>query len=170
MSDQSKRDEILKDINDRHGLTGAKNLWGISGVPIEFVKTLATISELMPLEETLEAAIKIASIFQIPAELVPRKDHSTFSNQEGAEVAVWENCIFSMVETVCSNLTKLFVIEKYGKFKADYSSVSVLNKNKSLKEDYLAKKLDNLTKLKNLSPDVDLTNEITKIVENYGQE
>lgn len=170
LSDQSKRDEILKDINDRHGLTGAKNLWGISGVPIEFVKTLATISELMPLDETLEAAIKIASVFQIPSELVPRKDHSTFSNQEDAEVAVWENCIFSMTETVCSNLTKLFAIEKYGKFKSDYSSVSCLNKNKSLKEDYLTKKLDNLTKLKALSPDVDLTNEITKIVENYGQE
>jgi len=62
----NKREQILKDINERNGITGRRNLWGVSGVPIEFVKTLATISELMPFDETLESSIKIASIFQIP--------------------------------------------------------------------------------------------------------
>ena len=39
----------------------------------------------MPYEETLENTIKIASIYQIPSDLIPRKDHSTFDNQEGQE-------------------------------------------------------------------------------------
>ena len=47
--DGSKRDEIINDINERNGLTGSRNIWGISGIPIEFVKTLATINELMPM-------------------------------------------------------------------------------------------------------------------------
>ena len=44
IGEDNKREEILKDINSRNGVTGKRNLWGISGVPIEFVKTLATIS------------------------------------------------------------------------------------------------------------------------------
>jgi hypothetical protein len=144
--DGNKRDEILKDINDRNGITGRRNIWGISGVPIEFVKTLATISELMPLEETLENAIKIASIFQIPPVLVPRKDQSTFSNQQTAEVTVWENGLLNMAWTVCENLTKMFRLPGV-KIMFDTSNVSALKANESEAEDLMAKKIVNYGKM-----------------------
>jgi hypothetical protein len=146
MNDIGNRQKILDDINNRNGLTGKKNIWGISGVPIEFVKTLATISELLPLDETLESSIKIAGIFQIPPVLVPRKDQSTYDNQENAEANVWENGILNMVSTVEQNLTKLFGIDKTGYvIKADVSNVSCLNQNESDLEDLKTKKLANLT-------------------------
>lgn len=142
--EDNKRDEILNDINQRNGVTGKKNIWGISGVPIEFVNTLATISELMPFEETLESSIKIASAFQIPAGLVPRKDQSTYNNQEADERKVWENSLLSIAQLTADNLTRMFGLEKIGyKIMFDASNVSALVENESNNQDLLRKKVDN---------------------------
>ncbi len=163
------RQAILNDINDRNGITGRRNLWGISGVPIEFVKTLATISELMPLEETLECSIKIASAFQIPAGLVPRKDQSTYDNQAEQESGVWENGIMGVDQTVNENLSKMFGIKKIGySIKSDYSTVSALNQNQGKKEDLIGKRIANLKLMKELNPSLDINTELDKIYKEYG--
>lgn len=163
------RQAILDDINSRNGITGRKNLWGVSGVPIEFVKTLATISELMPLEETLECSIKIASAFQIPAGLVPRKDQSTYDNQAEQESGVWENGLMGMDQTVNENLAQNFGLKKLGlSIKSDYSTVSALNQNAGKKEDLISKRVANLKGLKELSPELNITEEVNKIYEQYG--
>jgi hypothetical protein len=167
----NKREEMVADINEKTGLTGRKSIWGISGVPIEFVKTLATISELMPLDETLECAIKIAAPFQIPPGLIPRKDASTFDNQAANEQSVWENGLLSMASTVCQNLTKMFGFPSTVKIMFDADNVSALTKNESDKEDLTTKKLANIEKIKTLSPELDVTLKINEIYkEDYGTE
>ena len=169
--DGSKRDEIVKDINERHGVTGRRNIWGISGVPIEFVKTLATISELMPFDETLESSIKIASVFQIPPVLVPRKDQSTYDNQENAERNVWENGLLSMAKTVCDNLTNMFGLNTTGnRISFDISNVSSLMKNEDEEQTIIQMKLNNLQTLKTLNPELDLTEITNEIYGSYGKE
>lgn len=171
IASQPKRQSILDDINNRNGLTGRRNIWGISGTPLEFVKTLATISELEPFEETLESKIMIASVFQIPPVLVPRKDQSTYDNQADAERNVWENSILSLVSTVCENLTKLFMLNTTGyKIAADIESVRSLTQNEVEKEDLNTKKLANLEKLKSLNQDLDITEVTTEIYNGYGNE
>lgn len=169
-ADGNKRDEIIEDIKQRHGLTGKRNIFGVSGIPIEFVKTLATIAELMPLEETLESAIKIASVFQIPPVLVPRKDQSTYDNQANAERNVWENGLLSMAQTVCDNLTKMFRIPSGNKIFYDASNVSVLTQNESENEDLIQKKISNLEKLKALNPEIDINPIILEMFKGYGKE
>ena len=159
------REAILKDINNRNGITGNRNLWGISSVPIEFINTLADIQRLMPFEETLEDAIKIAATYQIPAVLVPRQTQSTFNNQSEAERSVWENTIMSTVDTVASYFTKAWMLEGL-QIKADYSTVSALNENEIEKVDLISKKIDNLQKVVALKPDFDVNIEIEKI---YGK-
>jgi len=166
--DGNKRQDILDDINNRNGVTGKRNIWGISGVPIEFVKTLATISELMPFEETLEDSIKIAGIFQIPPVLVPRKDQSTFSNQQTAEVTVWENGLLSMAGTVCENLAKMFRFPSTTTIRFDTSNVSALKDNEMQQEDLISKKLANLEKAKQLNPEMDVTIQVSEIYGNEG--
>lgn len=164
------RDKILKDINERNGITGKKNIWGISGVPIEFVKTLATISELLPLDETLENSIKIAATYQIPSVLVPRKDQSTFDNQADAERNVWENGIMSLDQTVNENLSRNFGLSKIGyKIMSDYSTVSCLQQNESIHEDLKSKKIANLKALKEIYPELDITEEINEIMQRDGK-
>lgn len=167
MNDTNTRDNIIKDITNRNGLTGQRNLWGISGIPLEFVKTIATINELMPFEETLEDSIKISAIYQIPAGLVPRKDQSTYNNQAADERKVWENSLLSIVDIVCTDFTKIFKLDtvKY-KLKADVSNVSVLNENK---KELLANeqmKLNNLKLMKELDPSIDISDELNNILNN----
>ena len=160
------RDAILKDINNRNGITGNRNLWGISSVPIEFINTLADIQRLMPFEETLEDAIKIAATYQLPAVLVPRKDQSTFDNQREAERSVWENALMSLVDTIASYFTKAWMLENGVHIKADYTTVSALNENQIDVEKLKTAKIDNLQKIRNLKPDFDVNTEIEKM---YGK-
>ena len=168
IGEDNKRDEILKDINSRNGVTGKRNLWGISGVPIEFVKTLATISELLPFEETLESSIKIASAFQIPPVLVPRKDQSTFDNQASAEKSVWENALLSQCQTVCDNLTKLFQLKKAkAKIMFDASNVSALVANEKDNEELIKLQLENISKMREIAPNANIDNMINDIIKKY---
>ena len=168
IGEDNKRDEILKDINSRNGVTGKRNLWGISGVPVEFVKTLATISELLPFEETLESSIKIASAFQIPPVLVPRKDQSTFDNQASAEKSVWENALLSQCQTVCDNLTKLFQLKKAkAKIMFDASNVSALVANEKDNEELIKLQLENIAKMREIAPNANIDNMINDIIKKY---
>jgi len=171
--DPKGRAEMLADINDRMGLTGKRNLWGISGIPMEFINTLSSIKDLLPFEETLEDSIKIASVFQIPPDLIPRKDNSTFDNKNTAERSVWENGLTSMIQVVCQNFTKILYLDKAGyKIMADLSNVGALKQNESDIEDRTSKRIDNLTKLKNAYPErvADINKEFDKILEGYGNQ
>lgn len=165
------RDAILKDINKRNGITGKRNFWGISSVPIEFINTLATIKDLMPFDETLANAIQIAATFQIPSTLVPRVDQSKYNNLEQGETSVWENALISLVEAMRMDLTKTLMLNKVGySIKADYSRVTALNKNVEAKENEIGKRLENLKLIKEISPErsTEIDSEITKILQEYG--
>lgn len=172
LNDSTTRDSILKDINNRAGLTGKRNLWGISSVPLEFINTLISIDALKPFDETLEDSIKIASCFQIPPELVPRKDQSTFNNKETSERSVWENGLLSMLNTVCNNFTKNLMLDTVGyKIMADTSNVSALKLNETTLEEINTKKLANLEKIKTINPskENEVNAEIDKIILGYGK-
>jgi len=142
--DPTTRQSILDDINQRNGITGKRNFWGISSVPLEFINTLADIQKLMPFEETLENSIKINSVYQIPPELTPRKDQTTFNNKSEAERAVWENGLMSAVQMVCSNFTKALYLDKVGlQIVADYSTVSSLKQDKKVQAEADKAVIDN---------------------------
>ena len=142
----SVREKIIDDFKDRNGLTGNRNFVGITDQEIGYINTLGTIKDLMPFEETLEDTIKIASVFQIPPQLVPRRDNSTFDNQGESERSVWENSLMSAADMICETLTRAFYLKKE-KIRADYSTVSALNENKSDLEDLRAKQIANLNSL-----------------------
>jgi hypothetical protein len=148
----ANRDAIMNDINDRHGLTGKKNLYGVSSIPLEFINTLITIKDLMPFDECLEDAIQIGGVYQLPPNLLPRKDQAKYENQKEAEISVWENAIYSIVDTFCKNTTKDMMLDKMGySIQPDYSSVSVLQMNQITTEDIKAKKLANLKTAKEIA-------------------
>lgn len=162
-----RREDMIDDLNSKYGVVKDRRLWGISSIPIEFVNTLIDIQRLLPFEETLENSIKIAGAYQIPAGLVPRKDQSTYSNQEADEKKVWENTLMSAIDTVCSYFTNSFMLNKIGySIKADYSTVSALTQNELDLQDLINKKLSNMKLAKELNPDLDISNEIEQL---YGK-
>lgn len=160
ISDPITRDEIVKDLHSRNGLTGNKNFIGISAIPLKFLKTVGTISELQPFEETEENAIKIAGIYGVNKELIPRKGSSTFTNQNDAEKGLWQNVVKSMCEDKANDLSKVFYLPEDIEFYPDFSEVEALQEDKktSLEADSIA--IDNIVKLTEAGQDMNqaLTN------------
>lgn len=130
--DPVTRDAILQDLQNRNGLTGDKNLMGISSIPLRYIKTLGTIAELQPFEETESNAVTIAGIFGVDAELIPRKGSSTFTNKEGAERGLWQNVVKSICEDKAKDLTKAFYLPEGVVFKPNFSTVEALQEDKKI--------------------------------------
>lgn len=131
-----EKKELMDEINSRYGLSEKKSPYGVTDIPINFVRTNLSISELQPFDETLEDAIKIASIFGIPAVLVPRKDQSTFSNQDSAEKSVYTSTIIPSTKRFCEELTAFLGLETKGYYiDCDFSDVACLQSGRKEAEE-----------------------------------
>lgn len=140
--EKDEKEELTKTINANYGIEEGKSPYGVTDVPINFVRTNLSIAELQPFDETLEDAIKIASVFGIPAVLVPRKDQSTFSNQDTAEKSVYTSTIIPAAKRFCEALTTFLGLDKKGLYlDCDFSDVACLQVG--LKEQEEVKKMVN---------------------------
>lgn len=108
---EKEKDEILQQYYGKYGLGERKYPIGISSVPLGFIRTNLSISELQPFDETLYDAITIAGAFGIPSVLVPRKDQSTFSNQANAEKSVYSSTVIPMAKQFCKEFTAFLGLE-----------------------------------------------------------
>jgi len=128
--DPATREDMLKDLNDRNGITGNKNFIGISSIPMKFIKTLGTISELEPFKETEADMITIGGMMGVNKYLLPISEGTTFTNQQDAEKGLWQNVIKSLCEDKAKDLTKAFYLPEGVAFFPDFSKVEVLQEDK----------------------------------------
>ncbi len=139
--DPDEKKQLTEDFAKNYGVTDGKSPYIITDIPVDFIKTNLSISELQPFEETLEDAVKIAGAFNIPAVLVPRKDQSTFSNQDSAEQSVYYATIIPMAKRFCEALTTFLGLEQKGYYlDCDFSEVACLQKGKKDEEEVKDKK------------------------------
>lgn len=138
-----ERQQMIDDMNRVDGITKGKNFIGISGVPVEFIRTLGTIRELMPFEETLENQLKIASIYDVDKELLPKVGSTTFTNKNDAERFLWQNKVKPYAETVAKLLNKYMLIPENQTFIPIFDNVEVLqaDRKESLEADILETEL-----------------------------
>src|SRR5690606_27522945 len=108
--DPVTRDMILADLQNRNGLTGDKNFIGISSIPMKFVKTLGTIAELQPFEETEADMVAIGGVYGVGKYLLPLKEGTTFTNQKDAEKHLWQNVVKGVCEDKARDLTKSYYL------------------------------------------------------------
>lgn len=140
--EKDEKQELLGQMNEEYGLGDGKSPWAITDIPLNFVRTNLSISELQPFEETLEDTIKIASVFGIPAVLVPRKDQSTFSNQDAAEKSVYTSVIIPAAKRFCEAVTTFLGLDRKGLYlDCDFSDVACLQAG--LKDSEEVKKMVN---------------------------
>ena len=138
----AEKEELREEINSKYGVSEGKSPYAITDIPINFVRTSLSISELQPFDETLEDAIKVASVFGIPSVLVPRKDQSTFSNQDSAEKSVYTSVIIPAAKRFCEAITTFLGLDQKGLYlDCDFSDVACLQVG--LKEKEEVKKMVN---------------------------
>lgn len=113
---KGEKKDIRDEYNDVYGITSGKDNMLISSVPIEFLRFNQSIQELMPFEETLADAVQIAGCYNVPAVIIPRKDQSTFSNQDSAEKSLYENTVIPETQAFCKSLNSFLGLEKSGLF------------------------------------------------------
>jgi len=118
--------DIIKELREDVGLTKGKNIWGTSSVPLKFIKTLASISELQPFDETEADATAIAGIFGVEKELIPNRKFPTYANKKAAEVTLWQNVIKGVCEDVCPSLNRAFLLPENQTFVPIYDDVECL--------------------------------------------
>ena len=148
--DPDEKKELVKEIDANYGITEGKSPYAVTDIPIDFLRTNLSIQELMPFDETLEDAIKIAGAFDIPAVLVPRKDQATFSNQESAEQSVYYATIIPAAKEFCQTLTKFLGLEEKGFYiDCDFSDVACLQAGR--KDSETVKDMEFNRKLKEFS-------------------
>jgi hypothetical protein len=124
-----EKEQLKEEIQKNYGIGGGKMPYAITDVPVDFKRTNLSIQELQPFEETLEDAIKIASVFGIPSDLVPRKDKSTYDNQIGSQKDVYTSVIIPMAKQFCQDVTRFLGLEDKGLYiDCDFSDVDCLQK------------------------------------------
>ena len=137
---KTEMEELQEEFQKEYGLNNKKKLLQLSRFPIDFVSFGATIENLKPFEETLEDAVQIAGIFGVNKELIPRRDNSTFNNQEAAEISAYNNTIIPMVSVFLSEINDFLGLNDSGFYiDASWENVSVLQKGK--KEEQERKKV-----------------------------
>ena len=143
MTSEEKK-EFVKELTEDYGFGDGQFPFGVSNIPMSFVRTNLSISELQPFDETLADAITIAGAYGIPSVLVPRKDQSTFSNQATAEKAVYSSVVIPLATRFCKDFTAFLRMEEGGSkyyLDCDFSGVDCLQEG--LKESEEVKKLVN---------------------------
>lgn len=171
--DPVTREKIMTDILERKGLTGNRQLLAVSGVPLDFIKTLATISELQPFDETMADALQIAGIYGVDKDLIPLKEGTTFTNKEQAEKNLYQNVIMGIARDKARSFTRAYALDAVGlRLVPDFSGVPVLQEDREARYRGEALLIDNLLKLhaSGIADTGDLSGIINKLMEKYKNE
>lgn len=168
--DPATREEIVNDILDRNGLIGDKKLWTVSAIPLKFIKTLATINELQPFEETREDALQIAGIYGVDKDLIPMKEGTTFTNNKAAEKKLYQNVIKGVASDKAETFTKAFALDSIGlRFKPNYEDVEVLQEDIETSHRGDGLLIDNLIKMQDsgMIESSESKEIVSKLIEQY---
>lgn len=127
-----EKNAILDEFNKKYGVTHSRMPFVILDKPMGYMSLAASISELQPFDETYLDAAQIAGIFNVKKELIPRKDNSTFANQESAEISAYNDMVIPETKNLASDLTEYLSLSEAGLYlDADFNDVEVLKKTKN---------------------------------------
>lgn len=160
-----EREKIMEDLKSRNGLTGARNFIGVSSIPLKYQKTIASISELQPFDETEADAVAIASIFGVDSDLVPKRTPSKYSNKIDGERKLWQDVIKSMAIERGVELSQAFYLPEGYVFYPDFSKVEILQDDKKTSYEADSILIDNLIKMKETGQEV--PNAFDKLKDKY---
>lgn len=127
---QSDKEALLKDYEENYGAGSNKHAMMISRFPVDFKRFNMSIQELQPFDEHLEDATQIAGMYNIPPAAIPRKDQSTFSNQDLCERSIYMNAVIPEVKSLVAAFNDFLGLENSGLYlDVNFDHISVLQPN-----------------------------------------
>lgn len=127
---QALRDET----NSVYGVTGGRDLIGITDVPVEFVRVAMSIEELQPFDETFASAAAIYGTLQVPRSFIPSKEGVTFNNGASDERKLYQDVVIKEAKELAQILTTLLGLEQEGLYAdVSFDHVEVLQEDKKAK-------------------------------------
>lgn len=113
------------------GLTGNKDLFPIYDTPVEFIQFGMSIKDLQPFDETRADMAAIYSVLNVPFDLAPQDEGTTFDNLNNAMRSVYTNTAIPLANTWMEGLTKFLGLKDAGYYLyADFSKIHELQENK----------------------------------------
>lgn len=167
----SKRKEIVDDLQQQYSLRGLSSIKALSTMPLRFVKTLATISELEPFKETYQDALAIAAAYQVPKHLIPTETQVTYDNQRASEVAFWQNVVLPYAEEAGRLLGEALRLQEGWRLAPDPTGVPVLQTDRTAELATEKQEIENLQLLREVLPEraAEINAALASIVERYRQ-
>lgn len=145
--DQDMRQKMIDEMKSADGIVGRKNFIGISSVPLEFIRTLASIKDLMPFEETNKNALSILGVYGVSPFLTPYAEQTTFTNLKDSELSLWQNQIKPRADQMVRKLNEIFYLGEEFSFDYDLSGTPILQDARAEEIDADLKELELYQKL-----------------------
>lgn len=131
---KGEKDKIRNEMDATYGVTNGRSPFVVTDQPVDFIRFGMSIAELQPFEETLADAAAIYGALNVPFELAPKKEQTTFSNLETAERSLYQNVIIPKANNIMQSLTnKLGFNEARLYLHASFDHVDALQENKKEK-------------------------------------
>lgn len=135
LTDKEKKD-AREELDKNYGITKGKHTVGMTGVPMDFVKSSFSIDELKPFDETKADASAVYAVYGVPDELMPGNDNGTYENKRVASIDVYRTRSIPITESWCQSLTNFWQLKPAGIYlSVDYSHIEILQENKKQKAD-----------------------------------
>jgi hypothetical protein len=120
----NEKRKVSDDMQGTYGVTGNKEPFAVTDVPVEFIRFGMSIAELQPFEETLADAAAIYGALNVPFELAPKREQTTFSNLETAERSLYQNVIIPKATNIMQSLTNKLGFNEARLYSACFSTMS----------------------------------------------
>jgi hypothetical protein len=131
-----EKDSIREEMQANYGVTGGRDVVGITDVPIDFVRIAMSIEELQPFEETYASAAAIYGSLGVPRSFIPTKDGPTYTNGPADERKLYQDVIIKNGKEICQILNKVLGLDEIGCYAdVSYDHVEVLQDDKKAKAD-----------------------------------
>lgn len=127
-----EKDETQQEFQNTYGLSGNKNLVGVTSAPVDFIKTAMSIKELQPFDETLADALAIYAVLRVPRHLCPSKEQSTYANADADMKSFYGDTIIPMANKYVDKWTTFLKIPNRYIY-PDFSKVAILQEDRKEK-------------------------------------
>ena len=136
---KQEKEQLVADYHNTYGLTSGRSPIALTALPVDFVSIGMSIQDLQPFDETKADAAAIYGILQVPFDLAPKEEGSTFENTKQSEIRLYNNVVIGESEEFCNSFNQLLRLEASGlAMGVSFEHIDVLQEDAKRKSEVIA--------------------------------